>query len=353
MKMAFIRNLIGNETLAKDIYDGDGKPLLKAGSALDKSVLKNLRRVGVFMVYIEDSDMEDVVEDPVLKTMKSESMEQLPNLFNQLLSKDFISCTKIVDTIDTMVNHILTEGTINTNLYEVRTFDNYTYIHSVDTAIMAIFLGLSLKFEKEKIANLGVSAILHDIGKTKLSEELLNKPGKYSEDEFEMVKKHVIYGKDLLKATNMFPIPVIEGVAHHHERVDGTGYPYKLRGKNISEFGRIISICDVFTAISANRSYRERFAPNEAYEYILSGGGSIFDINYVDIFKKTFSIYPLGCCVKLSNDIEGYVIKQNPNFPDRPVIRVVYEHRSKRKMQPYEIDLTTKNNVVISSLVLK
>lgn len=352
MKMTFLRNLTGTETLAKDIYDGNGKPLLKSGTTLDKVAIKTLKRVGVLMVYIEDSDLEDIVEDKIIKEMKSESLEQLPKVFDDIVSKNYINCTKIIDTVDSLVDYILSKGNLNTNLYEVSTFDNYTYIHCVDTALMAIYLGSSLNMDKEKIKNLGISAILHDIGKTKLSQELINKPGNFSEEEFQLVKKHVVYGKDLLKETNLFPLSVIEGVAHHHEKIDGTGYPYKLKNNYISEFGRIISICDVFTAISSNRNHRNRFAPNEAYEFILSGVGSHFDKKFVDIFKENFSIFPIGCCIKLSNGVEGYVIKQNSNFPDRPIIRVIYNHENGEKITPYEINLVNHNNLIISSLVL-
>lgn len=352
MKITFLRNLNGDETLAKDIYDSDGTPLFKAGTKINKAVIKTLKRIGVFLVYIEDSDLEDIIEDNTLKEIKSSSMEQLPTIFSDIISKKYESCTKIVDIVNSMVNYISSKGSISTNLFEVRTFDNYTYIHCVDTALMAIYLGLSLKFDEEKIKNLGTSALLHDIGKIKVSEELINKPGSFSAEEFETIKKHVIYGKNLLQETNMFPPCVIEGVNHHHERFDGTGYPYGLKDKSISDFGRVISICDAFTALSANRSYRDRFGPNEAYEYILSGGGVLFDMDYVDIFKKTFSIYPLGCCIKLSNGVEGYVVKQNSNFPDRPIIRVTYNHENKEKIVPYEIDLIINNNLIISSLVL-
>lgn len=144
---------------------------------------------------------------------------------------------------------------------------------------------------------------------------------------------------------------VIDGVFNHHERYDGSGYPRGLKGNEISQFGRIISICDVFTAVSANRSYRLRFKPNEAYELILSGSGSMFDPDFVDEFRNTFFIYPLGSCVRLSNGVEGYVVKQNKSFPDRPVIRVIYEKDKANSISPYEIDLLQHNDIIIEEVI--
>jgi HD-GYP domain-containing protein (c-di-GMP phosphodiesterase class II) len=133
--------------------------------------------------------------------------------------------------------------------------------------------------------------------------------------------------------------------------VDGRGYLKGLKENEINEYAKVITVCDVFTAISANRCYRPRFAPNEAYEYILIGSNTIFSRAVVDKFKETFAIYPLGCCVRLSNGIIGFVIKQNMGFPDRPVLRIVNNAKSKTSINPYELDLLSEINVVIREVV--
>lgn len=120
----------------------------------------------------------------------------------------------------------------------------------------------------------------------------------------------------------------------------------------ISYWSKIVSVCDVYTAVSANRSYRPRFSPNEAYELVLSGANIMFDDKIVNAFRRTFAVYPLGCCVRLSNGTEGYVVKQNENFADKPIIRVLYDPVTKNPIQPYEIDLVEKINVVIESVVI-
>lgn len=351
MKLSFLQNIKVNEILAKDILDGEGNILLKSGTKLSKSNIHTLRSYNIFLVYIEDNNLSDIHHDKHFSKLKQNTLQKLPKVFDQLVTSDYVSCYDSLNTVEHMIDYIIDEGNINTNLYEVNSYDNYTYIHSVDTSIMSVLLGLSLGLDKKNLKDLGTSAILHDIGKTKIPNSIINKKGPLTEEEFKEIKKHPIYGKEILSKTLLIPTNIINGVAHHHEKVNGTGYPYGLKNDNISEFGKIISICDVFTAVSANRSYRHRFNPNEAYELILSGSGTCFDEELVSTFRKTFSIYPLGSCIKLSNGVEGYVVKQNSNFPDRPIIRVTYDFLSKEPISPYEINLLDSLNITITSIV--
>jgi HD-GYP domain-containing protein (c-di-GMP phosphodiesterase class II) len=149
----------------------------------------------------------------------------------------------------------------------------------------------------------------------------------------------------------MVNLNVLEGILEHHERVNGKGYPLGINGDNINKFSKIISVCDVFTAMSSNRCHRDRFNPNEAYEYILCNAGTMFDEEVVTKFKQSFYIYPLGIRVKLSNGLEGYVVRQNESFPDRAIVRVSYENDLGGKSFYYDIDLLNTFNITIASVV--
>ncbi|MFU0825327.1 HD-GYP domain-containing protein [Clostridium sp.] len=351
MRLEFLKNLKGEEILAKDIIGGNGEVLLRSGAKLSKNLISKLSKYGVFMIYVEDDRFSDITCVNDLTELKKVTLEMMPNLFNDLLEGDRDNCNKSVSMIEELVEDIISQNSININLYEVKAYDNYTYIHCVDTSIMSIYLGNCLKLNRSEIKELGLSAILHDIGKIKIPNEIINKRGVLTEKEFEIVKNHPTYGKEILEKRGIFSQKVIDGVFHHHERVDGSGYPNGLRGDKISDYAKIISVSDVFTAVSANRSYRNKFEPKEAYELILSGMGSKFDKKVIEKFKENFAIYPLGCCVRLSNGVEGYVIRQNKNLPDRPVIRIVYDSITKMPIQPYEIDLMNKLSLTIETVV--
>ena len=329
MRLEFINRVRENEILGKSILTSDGKILLKAGIRLSGNYIKKLKEIGVFYVYIEDDRLDDiVVEDEQLVELK------------QTLS-----------VVEDLVQYIIEMGDVNKSIYDIKTYDNYTYVHSLDTCIMASFLGLSSGFKEQEIKELGIGAVLHDVGKTKVPITILNKQGRLTEEEFNEIKKHTIYGGEILRKNYSISSDIIDIVEQHHERIDGRGYPYGLEDTSISKFAKIVCICDVFDAISNDRCYRKKFNPNDAYELILAGSGACFDENLVMKFKDTFAIYPLGSCVRLSSGEEGYVVRQNKGFPDRPIIRVLYDSKTKAPIPFYEIDLLKNPSLVILSLV--
>lgn len=351
MRLEFLKNLKGDEVLAKDVIGQDGEIFLKTGSKISRNQAKHLARYGVFMVYVEDERFSDISNIKDLAEVKKVTLEIMPNLFNDLLEGDKRNLKKSVNMIEELVGDIVNQNSININLYEVKIYDNYTYVHCVDTSVMSIYLGNCLGLNHSEVKDLGISALFHDIGKIRIPNEIINKESGLTENEFELIKKHPIYGKEILEKSGLFSERIINGVLHHHERVDGKGYPYGLDRDKISDYGKIITVSDVFTAVSANRSYRKKFDPKEAYELILSGMGSRFDKKIIEKFKENFAIYPLGCCVRLSNGVEGYVIKQNKNLPDRPVIRVVYDSFTREPIQIYEVDLMKKLSLTIEAVV--
>ncbi len=351
MRFELVRNLKGDEILGKTLFDGYGKVLLPSGTKLNISYINRIKQSGFYYIYIEDKELDDIKEDKKIDELKQSTIERLPGMFTSLMQGDGNTVKESFKMIEDLATYIAEEGDVNTNLYEINKHDNYTYIHCVDTGIMSIFLGRSLDLKIEELTELGVSAILHDIGKIKIPNEIINKKDTLTEMEFEEIKKHPVYGYRILKEAGISNKNILSAVVEHHERIDGKGYPLGIDKSKICTYAKIISVCDVFTALSANRAYRERFNPNEAYEYIISNSNIMFDSKIVEKFKENFSIYPLGCCVKLSNGIEGYVVKQNKCFPDRPVIRVKYDYITKEKIPSYEIDLLITFNATIESLV--
>ncbi|NMM61989.1 HD-GYP domain-containing protein [Clostridium sp. P21] len=351
MRFELVRNLKGDEILGKTLFDGYGKVLLPSGTKLNTPYINRIKQSGFYYIYIEDKELDDIKEDKKIDQLKQSTIERLPNVFTNIMQGNKDTVEESFKIVEDLAGYIATEGDVNTNLYEISKYDNYTYIHCVDTAIMSIFLGRSLDLKIEDLTELGISAMLHDIGKIKISNEIINKKEPLTKQEFEEIKKHPVYGYRMLKEAGVDNKNILSAVVEHHERVNGKGYPLGISGDKVSDYAKIISVCDVFTALSANRSYRERYNPNEAYEYIISNGDIMFDTKIVEKFKENFFIYPLGCCVKLSNGIEGYVVKQNKYFPDRPVIRVNYDHITKEKINSYEIDLLTTFNTIIESLV--
>lgn len=350
MRLEFIGRVEENAILGKSILTYDGSVLLRAGVALTSQYIKKLQELGVFYVYVEDERLDDIdVEDERLLELKQMAMKSINNVFRNINSSK--EAAESLEVVEDLIEYVIECGDVNKSLCDIKTYDNYTYVHSLDTGIMTTFLGESLGYKESELIELGKGGILHDIGKTKISSSIINKKGKLTEEEYSEIKKHPKYGNDILAKNMSISEIVLKSVLQHHERIDGSGYPYGLSGNEISKYGKVVGICDVYEAVSNDRIYRKKFTPNDAYELILGGSGTMFDEKIVKKFKETFAIYPLGCCVRLSNGVEGYVVRHNKNFPDRPVIRVIYDEVTRNPIPFYEVDLIKKLDVTIVSVV--
>jgi HD-GYP domain-containing protein (c-di-GMP phosphodiesterase class II) len=196
-----------------------------------------------------------------------------------------------------------------------------------------------------------MGALLHDIGKTRIPISILNKNGRLTDEEFCIIKKHPELGYDMVQNVKEINERSRAIILEHHEKVDGSGYPFGLKGKRIHKFSKITCISDVYDAIVSDRVYRKGFAANEAYEFVLGGVGSFFDFELVNVFKNNFSIYPLGACIKLSNGLEGFVVGHNNGFPDRPIVRILYDEMG-TKIDPIDINLVNQLDVCVSDIIV-
>ena len=235
------------------------------------------------------------------------------------------------------------------NLMDLKVYDEYTFYHSVNVAVLSIIVATELGLSKEELIKLGISGLLHDIGKVFVKKEILNKKGKLSESEFREIKEHPVNGFNYLKKSCQIPLKSYVGVLQHHEKYDGTGYPYGLKGREISLFGRILTIADIYDALISDRPYRQGILPSEAMEYIMGGGGTYFDPEISTVFVKKLALYPVGTCVELSNGMIGIVCQNYEGYSIRPDIKV-FQNKD-RKIKPFILKLQKQINITITSVV--
>ncbi|MBI4436785.1 MAG: HD-GYP domain-containing protein [Candidatus Omnitrophica bacterium] len=201
----------------------------------------------------------------------------------------------------------------------------HLYSHCVNVSILSIKVGLGLHYRPQELIQLGVAALIHDVGMAKVPRELVEKRGGLSEEELAIVKKHPIYTVELLEGTKGLDRTMLDAILHEHERIDGTGYPAGLQGEQLSEFGSTIAIVDVYEALTHPRPYRKRYTQDEAMKMIAYSMGNQFKGEHVRILKalvKELSIYPVGSFIQLNTKEIGQVVRVNKNFPLLPVIDV-------------------------------
>jgi len=234
----------------------------------------------------------------------------------------------------------------------IRSKDEYLLEHSVNVGILMGVFCRAKRVPPELTQQLVAGALLHDIGKVLVPDEILHKPGKLEVSEWEEMKRHVTYGSQILEVTEGLSDVTRSICRLHHERLDGSGYPMNLKENEISQWGRMAAICDVYDAITADRVYHKGMAPNKALKKLVEWSVFHLDKELVYDFIRCLSAYPVGTLVELSNERAAVVIEANRRGPKQPRVRVFYNTRQQNQVEPYLLNLADKNiNVdIISTL---
>ncbi len=317
--------------VGKTIFNEQGVVLLNANAVLTRATIDRLEFLGYKGLLIEDEISEDIeyYENFVSNEVKFSLAKKLNNAI--LVNADSNNLYKEIDNLKSMISELIDEmlskRDLNLNLLELKMFDNYTYFHSVNVAIISLAIAYHLKMNKADLLTVGTAALLHDIGKICVGTEILNKPGKLTEEEYEIMKTHSKKGYDILSNGNNLSVKATVSVLSHHEHYDGSGYPNGLAGENILLFGRIICIADVYDALTSDRPYRKGCSVLEAIEYIMANSGSLFDPELVTLFVSKINPYPVGSSVRLSNGEIGLVVNNSDKLCLRPKIKLIEENR--------------------------
>ncbi|MFY3386722.1 HD-GYP domain-containing protein [Paracidovorax sp. MALMAid1276] len=225
------------------------------------------------------------------------------------------------------------------SLARLKTADDYTYMHSVAVCALMVALAKQLKLNDDQTRLAGMAGLLHDLGKAAIPLSVLNKPGKLTDKEFAVVRSHPVEGYHMLKEGGSVSDAVMDACLHHHEKIDGSGYPDKLKGENISVIARMTAICDVYDAVTSDRPYKRGWDPSESLRRMAEWTNDHFDARMFQAFVKSIGIYPVGSLVRLTSGRIGVVTEQAPTALTTPQVKVFFSTKSDLRIPPEVVDL--------------
>ncbi|MBM7647262.1 HD-GYP domain-containing protein (c-di-GMP phosphodiesterase class II) [Bacillus ectoiniformans] len=357
MRLLAVASLEEDVKLAKPVYNDNGQILISSGIPLTNLMIKRLNQLGISFVYIEDENTEDIIIRPAItESTRREAMGLMKQTFefvhtDQTLTKRF-SFDKVEKQFRSVIRDVIDQVNGHKEavsmLSEVCAHDNYILNHSLNVTIYALALSMKMKnITKKQLEEIGLGAMLHDVGKLLIPLDILMKPSRLTNEEYAIIKKHTEYGFELLRREHSIPLTAAHCAFQHHERLNGKGYPRGLIGNEIHLYGKIIGIADVYDAVTSNRVYRQAMLPHEGLEILYAGSGTEFDSEMIEAFRKAIVIYPNGLSVHLHDGRRGVVLRQNPAVSDRPVLLILEENLHKVE-KPYELDMTKDLTVLIS-----
>ncbi len=224
-------------------------------------------------------------------------------------------------------------------LAKLHRYDDYTFRHSLNVSVLALIFGKHLGMHGDELKRLGFAGLYHDVGKFRVPIEIVNKPARLSEREFEQMKRHSLLGYQLLSQQGGISEDILLGVLHHHERYDGMGYPRQLKAEEKDSFARILSIVDIFDALSSDRVYRKATTPHDTIKAMFAWRNETFHPGLLEQFVRCFGVFPAGSFVRLTDQTCGVVLEARPDHPSRPLVKVSF-NKKRIPQLPVLLDLS-------------
>ncbi|WP_108095385.1 HD-GYP domain-containing protein [Pseudomonas sp. GV071] len=267
------------------------------------------------------------------------SKDAVVAMFGEVRMGQAIDAARVTELVEEITESVIRNPDAMISLARLKTSDEYTYMHSVAVCALMIALARQLGLSEDMVRDAGVAGLLHDIGKMMIPDAILNKPGKLTDAEFTTMRDHPMAGLKLLKDNRDINAIVLDVCLHHHEKIDGSGYPHRLAGDQISLFAKMGAVCDVYDAITSNRPYKSGWDPAESIRKMAEWSKGHFDQVIFQAFVKSVGIYPTGSLVRLESGRLGIVMDQHATSLLTPRVKVFFMAKSKTPIQQQVIDL--------------
>lgn len=334
--------------IGQTIYGVSGEVLVSQGTKINSKFIERLKNTYWQYIYIEDEYSKNVeikctistetrnmaiqfIKALYLTIQKANKNELEMHKYLKVLHNQMQSC---LGSIDTILDDIISQNITLVDFFDVKHLEIYKYAHSVNVCIISLVLGKALGLNAYDLYKLGVGAFFHDMGQMFIPLEVLNKEEKYTDADYKIMNQHTELGYRYAKDQFNLPTTSYLAILQHHERFDGTGYPHKKAGDEISLFGRIVAVADVFDALTSPKKYREAMSPVEAFKYLINNSGKAFDPKIVKLFISKVSPYPIGFTLNIEKDTEAIVVENYEDKPFNPKV-LIFKEKGEILSEPY------------------
>ncbi|SDX66671.1 HD-GYP domain-containing protein [Paenibacillus sp. CF384] len=356
MRKVHINSVQPGEKLARPILQENGNILLGAGVELNQRFIDRLVGLGIDMLFIDDPLTEGLepttaIQDSTRKAASDTIFKTMNTLMDQQVTKGRTIAPELGRTFRKVFGDIMQDlirrEDVMVNLTNIHVADSYLFHHSLNVTILAGIMGLARGYNRTQLEELGMGAMLFDIGMTRLPKEILTKTTALTPSERTLMEKHTEDGFNIIRAQHDISLLSAHCALQHHERYDGSGYPRKLKREAIHEYAQIVAIADVYDALTSSRPYRKRYTPSEAIEFLFAAGNTYFELDLIKIFCKHISIYPVATTVLLSSGQVAVVALNDPLAVHRPTVRIIREPDGTAPAAAYQIDLKDQHKLMI------
>jgi putative nucleotidyltransferase with HDIG domain len=362
-KRVYIENASPNMALADDIIDENGEVLLPRDTTLSRQSYQKLRELGIREIYVKSSEQweegesfESIIENSPETTISEsiterddfknfqkkyeETSREVNQALREIAGESPANLEKLYGLVLEVIKEVKSKSDIFNYLVFIDSENDKEYAHSMNVALLCNIFSAWLNLDPIETRDLTIAGLLHDIGKLEVDPAILNKNGRLTDEEFREMKNHSLYGYRILEKQKV-PKAVKLSALMHHEKIDGNGYPLGLTGEQISEYAKIVSICDIYDAMTTDRAYRKKILPFDVIRTFETSSFGELDTKYLLIFLKNIAYNYLGAKVILSDGSSGEIVFINQNALSRPMV----------KTRDAVIDLNVRKELFVESFI--